>query len=56
MWTNKTKLTVAEHYCFVNAPTNLGQDKITIVDIHRQNPKSVYRLFQNVKKLEYTWE
>lgn len=23
---------------------------------HRQNPKSVNRLFQNVKKLEYTWE
>jgi len=28
MWTNKTKLTVADHYCFVNVPTKVGQDKI----------------------------
>jgi len=39
MWTNKTKLTVADHYSFVNAPTKLRQDKISIVDTSQAESK-----------------
>jgi len=41
---------VADHYYFVNAPTKLGQDKISIVDASQEESKICLQIISKCQK------